>query len=341
MNMTEIAINLEQFRGKLNGSNVLVTGGAGFLGSWFCDVLQAMGADTVCVDNLVSGDKSNIAHMIGKRGFTFINTDLLDWKPDQTFDYMVHMASIASPPLYMKHPIATLDCNVLGTKKLLELAREQDIKGFLQMSTSEVYGNPPDGNVPTPETFHGHVNPFGVRSMYDEGKRAAEAYCYSYHKEYGLPVRVARTFNTYGPRLDAKETSQYGRALVRFVRQALDGRPVTVYGDGMQTRSFCYISDQMSGLFRLLLTPGMDGEAVNIGSTREHSILQLAELIVSMTGSKSPIQKNAIPHYELMDDPRRRCPDISKARKLLGWEPSVPLEVGLKPTIEWLRGPTG
>jgi len=339
MNVTELTSSLERFKDKVAGSNVLVTGGAGFLGSWFCDTLHVMGANIVCVDNLVSGDMSNIAHLIGRDGFTFVNADLLEWKPDRKFDYIVHMASIASPPLYMKHPIATLDCNILGTKKLLDLAREQNVKGFLMMSTSEVYGNPPDGHVPTAETFHGHVNSFGARSMYDEGKRAAEAYCYSYYKEYGVPVRVARTFNTYGPRLDSKETSQYGRALVRFVKQALNGQPITVYGDGTQTRSFCYVSDQINGLFRLLLTPGLDGEAVNIGNPSEHSILELAELIVKLTGSKSQIQKHAEPHYDLMDDPKRRCPDISKARQLLEWEPKMPLEAGLKLTVEWMRRP--
>ncbi|MEM5814508.1 MAG: GDP-mannose 4,6-dehydratase [Candidatus Aenigmatarchaeota archaeon] len=341
MNVAEVAANLEQFRGNLYGSNVLVTGGAGFLGSWFCDVLYLTGANTVCVDNLASGDESNIAHLMGKKGFTFVKANLLDWKPDRKFDYIVHMASIASPPLYMKRPIDTLDCNILGTRKLLELAKEQKAKGFLMMSTSEVYGNPPDEWVPTPETFQGQVNSFGVRSMYDEGKRAAEAYCYSYHKEYKVPVRIARTFNTYGPRLDSKETSQYGRALVRFVKQALKNEPITVYGDGTQTRSFCYVSDQISGLFRLLLMPGLDGETVNIGNPKEHSILELAEAIIRLTGSKSPIQKHAEPHYDLRDDPRRRCPDISKAKRLLQWEPSVPLENGLKTTIEWFRGRGG
>jgi nucleoside-diphosphate-sugar epimerase len=338
MNVKEVAANLEGFRGKIAGSSVLVTGGSGFLGSWFCDTLHLMGANVVCLDSLVSGDRSNIAHLIGKKGFTFINENLLDWKPDRKFDYIVHMASIASPPLYMKHPIATLDCNILGVRKLLELAREQKVKGFLQMSTSEVYGNPPDERVPTAETYHGQVNSFGVRSMYDEGKRAAEAYCYSYFKEHKVPVRIARTFNTYGPRLDAKETSQYGRALVRFIKQALSGETLTVHGDGEQTRSFCYISDQIDGLFRLLLTPGIDGEAVNIGNPHEHSILELANLVVKATDSKSVVQKNAEPHYDIRDDPRRRCPDIGKAKRLLGWEPKVPLETGLKITVDWMRG---
>jgi nucleoside-diphosphate-sugar epimerase len=297
-----------------------------------------MGANIVCVDSTISGDLSNIEHLIGKKGFTFVNENLLDWKPDRKFDYIVHMASIASPPLYMRHPIDTLDCNILGIRKLLELAREQKIKGFLQMSTSEVYGDPPDSQVPTVETYHGQVNSFGVRSMYDEGKRAAEAYCYSYFKEHKVPVRIARTFNTYGPRLDAKETSQYGRALVKFIKQALDGRPITVYGDGAQTRSFCYISDQIEGLFRLLFTPGIDGEVINIGNQREHSILELANFVVKATGSKSAVQKNANPNYDLKDDPRRRCPDITKAKRLLQWEAKVPLETGLKLTVDWMRG---
>jgi len=337
MKTTDVTAEIGQFKEKIAGSKFLVTGGAGFLGSWLCDVIHSMGADITCVDSLVSGDSSNISQLIGKKGFTFVNSNLLDWKPDKNFDYIVHMASIASPPLYMKHPIDTLDCNILGTRKLLELAREQGVKGFLMMSTSEVYGNPPDEHVPTSETYHGQVNSFGVRSMYDEGKRAAEAYCFSYHKQYGVHVRVARTFNTYGPRLDAKETSQYGRALVKFVKQALDGQPITVYGDGSQSRSFCYISDQINGLIRLLLTPGIDGEAINIGNPREHSILELAEMITKVTGSKSNVQKNAAPHYDLRDDPRRRCPNISKAKRLLGWEPKVPLETGLKLTVDWMR----
>ena len=338
MNAAELAITLGQFHDDVAGRTVLVTGGAGFLGSWFCDTLYLMGANVVCVDSTISGDRSNIAHLIGKKGFTFVNENLLDWKPDKKFDYIVHMASIASPPLYMKHPIDTLDCNILGVRKLLELAREQGVKGFLQMSTSEIYGDPPDEQVPTAETYHGQVNSFGVRSMYDEGKRAAEAYCYSYFKEHKVPVRIARTFNTYGPRLDAKETSQYGRALVKFIKQALEGKPITVYGDGTQTRSFCYISDQIEGLFRLLLTPGMDGEAVNIGNPREHSILELANFVVKATGSKSIVQKNAAPHYDLRDDPKRRCPNIGKARTMLKWEPKVPLETGLKLTVDWMRG---
>jgi nucleoside-diphosphate-sugar epimerase len=337
MNVAETAASLGQFKETLKGSSVLITGGAGFLGSWFCDVLHEMGANVTCLDSTISGDQFNIAHLIGKKGFTFVKADLLEWKPTGKFDYIVHMASIASPPLYMKHPISTLDCNILGVRKLLELAREQKVKGFLQMSTSEVYGNPPDSQVPTTETFHGVVNSFGPRSMYDEGKRAAEAYCYSYYKEYGVPVRISRTFNTYGPRLDAKETSQYGRALVKFVKQAIDGKPITVYGDGKQTRSFCYISDQINGLFRLLLTPGIDGEVINIGNPREHSIVALAGFIVKATDSKSVIQKNAAPHYDLKDDPMRRCPDISKAKRLLNWEPVVPLETGLKLTVDWMR----
>ena len=315
----------------------LLAGGSGFLGSWFCDVVHLLGGKIICIDNISSGSKENIQHLIGKNNFTFVNSSILDYIPKEKPDYIVHMASIATPPLYMKFPIETLDVNINGTRKLLEIARKNDSKGFLFMSTSEVYGNPPDNLIPTKETFYGIVNSFGPRSMYDEGKRAAEAYCYSYYHKYKMPIRLSRTFNTFGPRLDVKSTSQYGRALIKFVVQALNNRPITIYGDGKQTRSFCYITDQITGLFKVLLTDGVDGEVFNIGNPKEFNVLDLAKLIVKITKSKSKITMDSPPNYNLKDNPRRRCPDITKARGMLKYLPKVNLEEGLKRVISHLE----
>lgn len=330
--------SLKDLGDRINGKTFLVTGGAGFLGSWFCDVAIGFGGKVVCVDNLSSGSKKNIEHLIGNENFTFVEQDFLKFEPRERIDYIVHMASIATPPLYMRFPIETLDSNIEGTKKLLELALKDNVKGFLMMSTSEVYGNPPDDQVPTKETFHGIVNSFGPRSMYDESKRAAEAYCYSFYHKHNLPVRIARTFNTYGPRLDVESTSQYGRALIKFVNQAIKKNPITVYGDGKQTRSFCYITDQIEGLFKLLLTPGIDGEVFNIGNPREFKIVELAEMILRVSGSKSEVSFDSPANYNLKDDPRRRCPDITKAGKMFGFAPKVDLEHGLQRVIDWMRG---
>lgn len=329
--------SLQDLGDRISGKTFLVTGGSGFLGSWFCDVLDSFGARIICVDNMSSGSRKNIEHLIGKKNFELVDRSVLEYEPNEKVDYIVHMASIATPPLYMKHPIETLDVNISGTRKLLELARKDGVKGFLFMSTSEVYGNPPDDQIPTKETFHGVVNSFGPRSMYDEGKRAAEAYCYSYYHTYKLPIRITRTFNTYGPRLDVESTSQYGRALIKFVAQALKGHPITVYGDGTQTRSFCYITDQIEGLFRLLLTPGIDGEVFNIGNQSEFTIAELAKRIVEMTGSKSEVSTDSPPNYNLKDDPKRRCPDVSKANRMFGYSPKVGLDDGLRRVIDWMR----
>lgn len=332
-----IVKNLESFRDKINGKTFLITGGSGFLGSWFCDVVIEMGAKVICVDNLISGDSKNINHLLSNQNFKFINSNILDFDTDEKIDYIVHMASIASPPLYMEYPIETLDANVLGTKKMLELAKRNNVKGFLFMSTSEVYGNPPDEFIPTPENFHGIVNSFGPRSVYDEGKRVAEAYCFAFFQKFKLPIRITRTFNTYGPRLDTKSKNQYGRALIKFVSQSMSNEPISVYGDGKQTRSFCYITDQIEGLFRLLLMSGLDGHVINIGNDKEIQISELANLIISITGSKSKIEIGARSNYNITDDPRRRCPDISKARRLLNYNPKISLEEGLKKTTEWVK----
>ena len=335
----KIAKNLQEFKSKISGQTFLVTGGAGFLGSWFCDVLDFFEAKIICVDNLVTGSKENIKQLIGKPNFRFIQHDIT--KPleiDGEIDYVINMASIASPPVYQKFPIETLNTNILGTIHLLDFARSKNVKAFLFTSTSEVYGDPPEEKIPTPETFPGLVSSFGPRAMYDEGKRAAEAYLYSYDKEFGKPpIRIARIFNTYGPRLDVKETAKYGRALMKFIIQALKNQPMTIYNQGKQTRSFCYITDQVEGLFRLLLTPNIDGEIFNIGNENEISILELTKILIEKTKSKSIIQQIEKTEYNVKGDPMRRCPDISKAKEVLGYNPKVPLEYGLLRTADWVR----
>ena len=327
----EVKIRLKNFSRKIKNRKFLVTGGAGFLGSWFCDIVIAMGGKVTCIDNLSSGSKKNVKHLLENPNFEFIKADVTAFTTRKKYDYIVHMASIASVPLYQQYPVETLNANVIGTKNMLELAKKLKVKSILFTSTSEIYG---DAKViPTSETYWGNVNPYGPRSMYDEAKRVAEAYCYAFWKKFKVPVRIARIFNTYGPRLDIKGTSQYGRVIVKFIWQALNNKPVTVYGDGKQTRSFCYVTDQMVGLFKLLLTPGIDGEVINIGNDKETRIIDLARMIIRLTISKSKIVFKPLPP----DDPRRRCPDLKKAKKLLGYKPKVSLEEGLKRTIEWMR----
>lgn len=333
--LAAICNNLSVFKKKMGGKTLLITGGAGFLGSWFCDTALALGANVICVDNMVSGADANIKHLIGNDKFTLIRKSVVDFEADTKIDFAVHMASIASPPLYQKRPVDTLDSNLVGIRRMLEIAKKNNAQGFLFTSTSEVYGNPPDDKIPTSEDYYGYVNSYGPRSMYDEAKRAAEAYCYAYFKEFGIRVRIARIFNTYGPRLDVKSTSQYGRALVKFVVQALGDEPISIYGDGGQTRSFCYITDQITGLFRLLLTENIDGEVVNIGNGKETAISELIDKTIKLAGSKSKLVYNSPPNYDIRDDPRRRCPNISKAKRLLGYEPKVGLDEGLKRTITW------
>ncbi|MDQ1281001.1 MAG: UDP-glucuronate decarboxylase [Thermoproteota archaeon] len=314
----------------VDGKTFLVAGGAGFLGSWFCDTLNTLNARIICVDNLLSGSDDNISHL-KKDAFQLVKSDIISYKPTEKIDYIVNMACIASPPLYQKHPIQTLDASVLGTRNLLEIARKNDIEGFLLSSTSEIYGDATI--IPTPEDYWGNVNPIGPRSIYDEGKRVAETYSLSYCQKYGLPVRIARIFNTYGPRLDTKSTNQYGRVIVKFIDQALKSESITVYGDGRQTRSFCYITDQIVGLFKLLLRQGIDGQVVNLGNDDERTILELAKFIIKLTNSKSEITFQSLPK----DDPKRRRPDIRKAEELLEWQPKVSLEEGLTKTVAYTK----
>ena len=316
-------------KGDFENKRVLVTGGAGFVGSWICDVLAGFDVEVTCLDDFSTGKRENIDHLLGKSCFKFVEDDVCNFRSKVKFDYVLHLASRASPEKYQQHPIKTLKANSFGSYNMLELARKNDAK-ILFASTSEVYGDAQV--VPTPETYWGNVNPIGVRSCYDEGKRFGEALFMAYHRQYGLDVRIARIFNSYGPRL--RSEGAYGRAVSRFITQALTGQPLTVYGDGTQTRSFCYITDTIMGLSSLLIKREARGEVVNIGNSKEITILELAQEIKKLTESASPITFCTLPE----DDPRRRCPNTSKAMKLLGWKPKISLEKGLVRTIEWFKG---
>ncbi|MGH9136832.1 MAG: UDP-glucuronic acid decarboxylase family protein [Acidimicrobiales bacterium] len=306
-------------------ARVVVTGGAGFLGSHLCDSLLARGDEVVCVDNLVSGSAANIEHLFGHDGFTFVRHDVSTyvWVPGPV-DVVMHLASPASPADFHRIPIQILKVGSLGTHNTLGLARAKRARYFLA-STSEVYGDPEVH--PQPETYWGHVNPIGPRGVYDEAKRFAEAMTLAYHRHHGLDVRIVRIFNTYGPRMRPDD----GRAVSNFLVQALKGEPLTVYGDGSQTRSFCYCDDEVRG-FLALLDSDVVGP-VNIGNPGEFTILELARLVKEVTGSPSPIVYEPLP----MDDPRQRQPDITIARGRLGWEPTVPLRDGLERTVAYFR----
>jgi len=325
--------DIEHIRDSLKGDNFkdknfLVTGGAGFIGSWICDVLFKFGAKIFCLDNFSSGQIENINHLKVGTHFRIIKGDVCNFKSGRNFDYILHLASRASPEEYQQNPIETLRANSLGSYNMLELARKNDAITLFS-STSEVYGDAQV--VPTPESYWGNVNPIGVRSCYDEGKRFGEALFMAYYRQYGLNVRIARIFNSYGPRL--RFEGAYGRVVSRFITQALSGKPLTVYGDGTQTRSFCYITDTVTGLLLLLTTKEAKGHVVNIGNPEEITILELAKTIKKLANSNSEISFHPLP----ADDPKRRCPDISKTQKLLGWTPKVTLENGLMKTISWFK----
>lgn len=306
----------------------VVTGAAGFIGSHLCDRLLAEGHEVLGVDNLLTGSRANIAHLEGHPRFHFLLHDVCEpLEVEPPVDAVLHLASPASPKDYLRHPIETLDAGSIGTRRMLELARGHGAR-FLLTSTSECYGDPLVH--PQPETYWGNVNPVGPRSCYDEAKRFAEALTTAYRRVYGLRTSIARIFNTYGPRMKLDD----GRVVPTFLDQALRGAPLTVYGDGSQTRSFCYVSDMVEGLWRLLLSdePG----PVNLGNPVELTVLEFARRILALTGSNSPIQFLPLPE----DDPKRRQPDITKARRVLGWEPQVSLEEGLRETIAWFRRQT-
>ncbi|MBI5529702.1 MAG: SDR family oxidoreductase [Deltaproteobacteria bacterium] len=300
---------------------ILVTGGAGFIGSHLCERLLADGAGVICLDNLYTGSRRSVARLKGRR-FKFVKADVTRL-PAMKVDRIFHLACPASPVHYQAEPIKTTLTSVVGTHRCLKLAAKNKAR-ILFTSTSEVYGDPEVH--PQREDYRGCVNPMGVRSCYDEGKRCAESLCGDFERRGLAEVRVARIFNTYGPRMAPDD----GRVVSNFIIQALAGRPLTVYGDGSQTRSFCFVSDMVEGLVRLMDSPEFDGP-VNLGNPAEFAVMELAEMVLRLTGSRSKIVRKPLPQ----DDPCRRRPDISKARRLLGWEPKVSLEEGLRETIEY------
>ena len=303
----------------------LVTGGAGFLGSHLCERLLDEGLHVVCMDNLITGSLANIEHLVGRTGFTFIHHDVTNFiHVPGRLDYILHFASPASPIDYLNLPIQTLKVGSLGTHKALGLAKSKKAR-FLLASTSEVYGDPLIH--PQPESYWGNVNPVGPRGVYDEAKRFAEALTMAYHRHHGVDTRIARIFNTYGPRMRADD----GRVVPAFICQALADEPLTAFGDGSQTRSFCFVDDLIEGIWRLL---GSDyAEPMNIGNPAEMTVLEFARQIIRLTGSRSEIVFRPLP----VDDPKVRQPDISLARRVLGWEPAVSLERGLGTAIEYFR----
>jgi dTDP-glucose 4,6-dehydratase len=305
---------------------IVVSGAAGFVGSHFCDRLLAEGHSVVAIDNFLTGNPCNLAHLSNESRLEFVEQDIS--KPFTIaghIDGIVNMASPASPKDYLAHPIATLDAGSLGARNLLELAREKNAR-YLVTSTSECYGDPEVH--PQVESYWGHVNPVGPRSCYDESKRFTEALTMAYHRQYSLPTNIARIFNTYGPRMKLDD----GRVVPAFVGQALRGEPLTVFGAGSQTRSFCYVSDLVDGLYRLMQSS--ERYPVNLGNPREMTILEFAQQILKLTGSRSQIVYEPLPE----DDPKQRRPNIDKARALLGWEPRVNLEEGLRQTVAYFAG---
>jgi len=314
-------------------SFAVVTGGAGFVGSHLCDALIARGERVVCLDNLFTGSKKNIDHLLSRPSFQFIECDI-NALPNAKQHPSLHRGDIhvvynlacpASPVHYQHDPVATVRTNVVGTNNMLELAHAKKAI-FLQASTSEVYGDPEVH--PQPESYVGHVNQLGPRACYDEGKRCAETLCSDYHREYGLTAKIARIFNTYGPRMAVND----GRVVSNFIIQALHNEPITIYGDGSHTRSFQYVEDLIRGLLALEDHPSFHGP-VNIGTQFEMTVKELAELIIKLTGSKSQIAYKPSPE----DDPKQRKPDIALAKKELGWSPEVSVEEGLRKTIEYFR----
>ncbi len=307
----------------------VVSGAAGFVGSHMCDRLLAEGLAVLALDNLLTGVERNLDHLRGHPNFEFRLQDVtLPFEVNSAVDFVIHMASPASPRDYMMYPIETLDVGSLGTRQMLELARRKNAK-FLLTSTSETYGDP--AVHPQVETYWGNVNPVGLRSCYDESKRFAEAITMAYHRTRGVKTSIARIFNTYGPRMKLND----GRVVPAFMDQALNGEPVTIFGDGTQTRSFCYVSDLVDGLYRLLLSS--EEYPVNLGNPREMTIGEFAKTILELTGSRAGVVHRDLPE----DDPKQRRPDITKARRILGWNPVVTFEDGMGRTVEYFRSVQG
>jgi len=304
---------------------VLITGGAGFIGSHLCEFLLEKGFKVICLDNFVTGAEKNIAHLKNNENFSLIVHDVskhIDIK--EPIDYVLHFASPASPIDYQKIPIQTLKAGSLGTHNTLGLALAKKAK-YLLASTSEVYGDPKVN--PQPESYWGNVNPTGPRGCYDEAKRFAEALTMAYHRIHNVDTKIVRIFNTYGPRMRKDD----GRVVPNFITQVLENKPITIYGDGKQTRSFCYVSDLIEGIFKLMMSNIND--PVNLGNPEEHTILEFAEIIKDLTKSKNEVVFEKLP----IDDPHVRCPDISKAKRELDWQPRIFIEQGLKETIGWFK----
>jgi dTDP-glucose 4,6-dehydratase len=308
---------------------VVITGGAGFLGSHLCDHLLRLGHEVVCLDNLLTGSIDNISHLMGHERFQFYKHDVTEYIfIGPAVDAVMHFASPASPRDYLELPIQTLKVGALGTHKTLGLAKHKRAR-FLMASTSETYGDPLVN--PQPESYWGNVNPIGLRGVYDEAKRFAEALAMAYHRTHGVDTRIARIFNTYGPRMRPHD----GRVVSNFIVQALNGEPLTVYGQGEQTRSFCYVEDEVKGLVTLLMAPDTEDihTPVNIGNPYELTVKDIAQKILDLTASTSSIVFEPLPE----DDPKVRRPDITRARTLLGWTPQIPLEEGLRRTIDYFK----
>jgi dTDP-glucose 4,6-dehydratase len=308
---------------------IVITGGAGFLGSHLCDYLLEFGHDVICLDNLLTGSIDNISHLLGNPHFRFLKHDVTEYIfLGETVDAVMHFASPASPRDYLELPIQTLKVGALGTHKTLGLAKNKNAR-FLLASTSETYGDPLIN--PQPETYWGNVNPIGLRGVYDEAKRFAEAMSMAYHRYHGVDTRIARIFNTYGPRMRPHD----GRVVSNFIVQALEGKPLTVYGKGDQTRSFCYVEDEIRGLVKLLMAPDSDEihHPVNVGNPHELTVLEIARKVLELTSSPSPIIFEPLPE----DDPKVRRPDITRAQALLDWRPTISLEEGLRRTIDYFR----
>jgi UDP-glucuronate decarboxylase len=304
---------------------VLVTGGAGFLGSHLCERLLADGCDVLCVDNFFTGTRHNVEHLLPNPAFELLRHDIT-FPLYVEVDEIYNLACPASPVHYQFDPVQTTKTSVMGAVNMLGLAKRTKAR-ILQASTSEVYGDP--SVHPQPEAYWGNVNPIGPRSCYDEGKRCAETLFFDYHRQHALQIRVARIFNTYGPRMHPRD----GRVVSNFIVQALRGEPITIHGDGLQTRSFCYVDDLIDGLVRMMNNPSGFAGPVNIGNPVEFTMLQLAQAVIRLTGSASRLIFAPLPS----DDPRQRQPDIAQARERLGWEPSVALEGGLERTIAYFR----
>jgi dTDP-glucose 4,6-dehydratase len=313
--------------GWVEGSlRIVVSGAAGFIGSHFCDRLLAEGHTVVALDNFLTGNPENLSHLRSDPRFKFVRQDITEaFTVEGSVDCVANLASPASPKDYLEHPVETLDVGSIGTRRMLELALAKGAR-FLLTSTSECYGDPLVH--PQVETYWGNVNPVGPRSCYDESKRFAEAMTMAFHRKHGVRTNIARIFNTFGPRMKLDD----GRVVPAFLDQALRGEPITVFGTGEQTRSFCYVSDLVDGLYRLMMSE--ERYPVNLGNPNEMTILQFAEHIRKLTGSESPIRFEPLPE----DDPRQRQPDIEKARRVLGWSPQVGLDEGLRKTVEYFRG---